>query len=104
MQEILSLKMELENSIYIAHMLNESSNIHLSPSVATPSLVLSQLKIYFGDNPQFTSMALAEEMIRLMHEDLCSQVKKNYNYKNELAELFTRAGGNMQLISSGGII
>ena len=79
----------------IAHMFNESSSIRLSVSVATPSLVLSQLKIYFGDNPQFTSMVLAEEMIRLMHEDLCSQVKKNYNDKNELAELFARAGGNM---------
>ena len=78
----------------IPHVFNESSSIRLSASVATPSLVLSQLKIYFGDNPQFTSMALAEEMIRLMHEDLCSQVKKNYNDKNELAELFTRAGGN----------
>ena len=88
----------------IPHVFNESCSIRLSASVATPNLVLSQLKKYFGDNPQFTSTTLAEEMIRLMHEDLRSQVKKNYNNKKELAELFIRAGGsynmNSKLISS----
>lgn len=82
--------------ISISNIFGEDYNIRLCPSTATPNLVSSQLRKYFGDNAQFNNTELVEEMIRLMHEDLCSNVKKDYNDKDELANLFMRAGGTME--------
>ena len=80
----------------IPYIFDETSNIRISASTVTPNLVLSQLRKIFGDHSKFNNTALAEEMIRLMHKDLCSNVKKNYNNKNELAELFIRASSIME--------
>ena len=75
-------------------MYKQERTLGISASTATPNWVLSQLRKYFGDDIQFNSTALAEE-IRLMHEDLCSNIKKNCN-KNEFSELFICAGGAMK--------
>ena len=80
----------------IPYIFDEPYNIRISASTVTPNLVLSQLRKLFGDNIMFNNTTLAEEMIRLMHKDLCSNVKKNYNNKNELSELFMRANGIME--------
>lgn len=61
-------------------------------TLASPDMVLDQLKNIFGDNKGFT-IELATEMKRVMIEDLRDNRKEEYMSAMGLAVLYDRAGG-----------
>ena len=85
-----------------AQFFNEQPTIRISATTATPNIILSKLKYYFGQNPQF-SKEIAEKMIIIMHKDLCSNVKRDYNKKVKLIALFARAGGTLSAKMQDGL-
>ena len=63
-------------------------------TLASADMVLQRLKTLFGEEEQFT-LSIAEEMKKVMIEDLRTNRKEEYMSKVGLAVLFDRAGGQM---------
>ena len=61
-------------------------------TLSTPALLVKRMRYLFGDNPQFTEER-AEEMKRVMIQDLTENRKEEYMSEAGLAILFDRSGG-----------
>lgn len=63
-------------------------------TLASPQMVVDNLKRAFGDNPDFT-LERADKMKQLMIEDLAQGRKEEYSSKMGIAVLYDRAGGKL---------
>ena len=63
-------------------------------TLASPRMVVERLKTLFGENTDFTEER-AQEMLKVMLEDLNNNRKEEYMSKVGLAVLFDRSGGKL---------
>ena len=63
-------------------------------TLASPAMIVQNLKEWFGENEDFTEER-AEEMKKVMIEDLKTNRKEEYTSKVGLALLYDRAGGKI---------
>ena len=85
-----------EGDFDLAEFFGEKRPMRIS-TLATTKMILEALVNYFGEDPQFT-LERAEEMHKVMIEDLSNNRKEDYTSQVGLAVLFDKSGGKITTV------